>query len=59
MVFYNKYIVNIVQGITSGKPIHCIYDVDKEIDQDTSKRMCLIGTLIFLIVRNTMHNDPL
>ena len=32
MVFYNKYILNIVSGIAKGNPIHCIYDVDKEID---------------------------
>lgn len=28
MVFYNKYILNIVKGITTGQTITCVYEVD-------------------------------
>ena len=59
MVFYHKYILNIVKGITTGQTITCVYEVDQEIDLDTAKKMCMVGTMIFLIVSNSGFNDIL
>ena len=57
MVFYHKYVLNIVKGITTGQPIACVYEVDQEIELDTAKRWCFIGTMVFLIVSLNTLSD--